>query len=116
MTHSREATAVIAELFSRRTFGEAQELLAAGRGAWAPVAHPREVLSDPQILANGYLQDVTDSAGRPFRLVPAPLQFNEEPGDTRRAPDHGEHTDEVLAELGLSTEEVLEFKITGAVL
>ncbi len=115
-THFREATAVIADLFSRRTFREAQDLLAAGRGAWAPVAHPREVLTDPQVLANGYLRDVTDSAGRPFQLVPAPLQFNEEPGDTRRAPDHGEHTDEVLAELGLSTEEVLELKIAGAVL
>ena len=34
----------------------------------------------------------------------------------RRAPDHGEHTDEVLLELGLSYDEIIEHKIAGAVL
>jgi crotonobetainyl-CoA:carnitine CoA-transferase CaiB-like acyl-CoA transferase len=34
----------------------------------------------------------------------------------RRAPDHGEHTDEVLLELGLTYEQIIEHKVSGAVL
>jgi hypothetical protein len=34
----------------------------------------------------------------------------------RGAPGHGEHTDEVLLELGLSYDEILQHKVTGAVL
>ncbi|TVT26035.1 CoA transferase [Amycolatopsis acidiphila] len=116
MKHNEEATAALAELFGERTFEEVSAILAAGRGPWAPVQRPIDVLSDPQVVANGYLQDVKDSKGNPFQLVPAPLQFDGESGDTRRAPEHGEHTDEVLGELGLDMDRILELKISGSVL
>jgi crotonobetainyl-CoA:carnitine CoA-transferase CaiB-like acyl-CoA transferase len=74
------------------------------------------VLSDPQVVANGYLQQLKDANGTSFQLVPAPLQFDGESGETRRAPGHGEHTDEVLGELGLDMDRILELKISGAVL
>jgi crotonobetainyl-CoA:carnitine CoA-transferase CaiB-like acyl-CoA transferase len=116
MTNNREAVAELAALFGSRTFDEVTAILATGKGAWAPVQRPIDVLSDPQVVANGYLQDVKDANGNPFQLVPAPLQFNGETGDTRRAPGHGEHTDEVLGELGMDMEQILELKISGAVL
>jgi crotonobetainyl-CoA:carnitine CoA-transferase CaiB-like acyl-CoA transferase len=49
-------------------------------------------------------------------MVASPLQFDEEPPDLTRAPDHGEHTDQVLEELGLEMDAILELKIKGAVL
>jgi crotonobetainyl-CoA:carnitine CoA-transferase CaiB-like acyl-CoA transferase len=116
MTNNREAIAELAALFGSRTFDEVAEVLSTVKGAWAPVQRPIDVLSDPQVVANGYLQDVKDANGNPFQLVPAPLQFNGETGDTRRAPGHGEHTDEVLGELGLDIDQILELKISGAVL
>jgi crotonobetainyl-CoA:carnitine CoA-transferase CaiB-like acyl-CoA transferase len=116
MTNNREAIAEIAALIGSRTFDEVREILSDGRGAWAPVQRPREVLSDPQIIANGYLQDLEDANGTAFQLVPAPLQFNGESGVTRRAPSHGEHTDEVLGELGIDMDRILELKIAGVVL
>jgi crotonobetainyl-CoA:carnitine CoA-transferase CaiB-like acyl-CoA transferase len=116
MTNNREAVAELAALFGSRTFDEVTAILATGKGAWAPVQRPIDVLSDPQVVANGYLQDVKDANGNPFQLVPAPLQFNGETGDTRRAPGHGEHTDEVLGELGMDMEQILALKISGAVL
>jgi len=116
MKNNKEANAELAALFGARTFDEVTEVLSAGRGPWAPVQRPIDVLSDPQIVANGYLRDLKDDKGNAFQLVPAPLQFNGESGDTRRAPAHGEHTDEVLGELGLDTDEIIELKIAGAVL
>ena len=49
-------------------------------------------------------------------MVPSPLQFDETPPDLTRAPEHGEHTDEVLTELGLDMDAILELKVKGAVL
>ena len=83
---------------------------------WAPVQTAAELLEDPQVLANGYLREVEAASGTVFRMVASPLQFDEEPPDLTRAPDHGEHTDEVLAELGLDTDAILDLKIKGAIL
>jgi crotonobetainyl-CoA:carnitine CoA-transferase CaiB-like acyl-CoA transferase len=116
MTNNTEAIAALAELFAARTFDEVTEVLSTVKGAWAPVQRPIDVLSDPQVVANGYLQQLKDANGTPFQLVPAPLQFDGESGETRRAPGHGEHTDEVLGELGLDMDRILELKISGAVL
>ena len=71
----------------------------------------------PQAIANGYLEPVTTSAtGTEFRLPANPVQFDETPVSVRGAPEHGEHTDEVLLELGLTYDEIIEHKVSGAVL
>ena len=116
MKNNKEAVAELAALFGARTYDEAVRLLNSTGGAWAPVQRPIDVLSDPQIVANGYVKDLKDANGTPFKLVPAPLQFNGESGTPTRAPGHGEHTDEVLGELGLDMDKIIELKISGAVL
>jgi crotonobetainyl-CoA:carnitine CoA-transferase CaiB-like acyl-CoA transferase len=106
------------EAFARFTLGELTERFATLKGAWGLVQTPRELFDDPQVRANGYLVDVMDPAGGPsFQLVGPPVQFAEAPAHgLRPAPGHGEQTDEVLAELGIGTEELLELKVDGAVL
>ncbi|HEX9548716.1 MAG TPA: hypothetical protein VF942_15360, partial [Acidimicrobiales bacterium] len=72
---------------------------------------------DPQAVANGYLQDVTaDDGTTSFTLVANPVQFNELPPDLRRAPEHGEHTEDLLLELGVGWEDIARFKELGAIL
>ena len=83
---------------------------------WAPVQQPSELLDDPQVLANGYIREITHSSGETFRMVPSPIQFDEEPAELTRAPDHGEHTDEVFLELGYSMDELIELKIKNVIL
>jgi crotonobetainyl-CoA:carnitine CoA-transferase CaiB-like acyl-CoA transferase len=111
-----ELIAELAALFAARPYAEAVELLNSTGGAWAPVQRPIDVLSDPQIVANSYIKDLKDANGTPFKLVPAPLQFNGESGTPTRAPGHGEHTDELLTELGLDMDQIINLKISGAVL
>ena len=50
------------------------------------------------------------------KLVAAPLEFNETPVQITRAPGLGEHTDEVLQEVGFDMDQILDMKIKGAVL
>ena len=49
-------------------------------------------------------------------MVTTPVQFDEQPGRPTRAPEHGEHTEAVLLELGLSWDEIAALKASGAVL
>jgi crotonobetainyl-CoA:carnitine CoA-transferase CaiB-like acyl-CoA transferase len=64
------------------------------------------------VVANGYLTQVDDR----FPLVRSPAQFDELRPELRRAPGHGEHTEEVLLELGRSWENIAELKAAEAIL
>ena len=114
--NKRACIEALDEAFAAKTLAEWKDVLADFEGVWAPVQTVKEVANDPQVIANGYVRDVTNADGQTFKLVTAPLQFNETPPDLTRAPGHGEHTDEVLLELGLEMDEVLNLKLKGAIL
>jgi crotonobetainyl-CoA:carnitine CoA-transferase CaiB-like acyl-CoA transferase len=107
---------VLDEIFASRSFSEWKQVLLEVEGVWAPVQSAGEVLEDQQVLANGYVREIQAASGATFRAVAAPIQFDGEPPDLVRAPEHGEHTDEVLAELGLDMDAILELKVAGVVL
>ena len=75
---------------------------------------PRELNDDVQAHANGYLPAV-DRDGSRFTLVASPVQFDEQPVALRPAPDLGQHTEEVLLELGLSWDEIGVYRDSGAI-
>jgi crotonobetainyl-CoA:carnitine CoA-transferase CaiB-like acyl-CoA transferase len=81
---------------------------------WSLVASPVEVLADPQVVANGYLAAHPEHARA--RLPGSPAQFDDVPHEVRRrAPATGEHTDEILAELGVDAAEIARLHEIGAV-
>jgi crotonobetainyl-CoA:carnitine CoA-transferase CaiB-like acyl-CoA transferase len=111
-----ECATLLDDIFATKTLEEWKPIMLEVEGVWAPVQTADELLTDPQVLANGYLRDVESAGGTTFKMATSPLQFDEEPPDLTRAPDHGEHTDQVLEELGLDTEAILDLKVKGAVL
>lgn len=111
-----EATTVLRQIFAERDLAEWQKILADEPGVWSPIATPAEVLEDPQAIANGYLMNVTDANGAVYRTVGAPIQFDQTPPAPSRSPEHGEHTDEILEELGMSWDDIIAAKVSGAVL
>jgi crotonobetainyl-CoA:carnitine CoA-transferase CaiB-like acyl-CoA transferase len=48
--------------------------------------------------------------------VANPVQFDETPAELTRAPEHGEHTEAILLELGLDWDAIIALKESGAVL
>jgi crotonobetainyl-CoA:carnitine CoA-transferase CaiB-like acyl-CoA transferase len=69
------------------------------------MATPSEVLEDVQVQALDYVpRHPTHATGR---LASSPVQFDDEPVVmSRGAPNVGEHTREVLHELGLASDEI----------
>ncbi|MEW6471519.1 MAG: CoA transferase [Actinomycetota bacterium] len=112
----KECIALLDEIFATRTLAEWQVRLSRVQGVWGPVQTALEVHDDPQVLANGYLPELKLDDGTPFRLVANPVQFDETPPELTPAPGHGQHTDEILLELGLDWDHILALKETGALL
>ena len=111
----KECVQELAQTFAARTLAEWRETLAQVEGVWAPMQSAREVGSDPQALANGYLPEVDRGDGTTFTLVASPVQFDETPPTLRPAPEAGQHTEEVLLSLGLTWEQIAELKTSGAI-
>jgi crotonobetainyl-CoA:carnitine CoA-transferase CaiB-like acyl-CoA transferase len=98
--------------FGKRTFAECKELLSRIDAPWAPVQAVEELLDDPQVEANGYIGTVSED-GLEYRLPTVPVQIDERPPPLRRAPEHGEHTEAVLLELGYSWDDITALRAAG---
>lgn len=82
---------------------------------WAPVQSPAEVAADPQVAAAGALLEVEDGAGGTYRSPAAPARFPGADAQVRPpAPRLGQHTREVLADLGYSADQIQAMLTAGA--
>lgn len=100
-----------------RTTQEALAELEKARIPAGAVNTAQEALDDPHIRAMGYLQPM-DFPGLPGSapIMETPVRLSRTPGALRaRAPLLGEHTDEILASLGYSPEEIASFRAEGVV-
>ena len=112
--HADAAAGELAAIFATMSLDECKQALATTHGVWAPVQRAEELHDDPQVIANGMIRDVDYPTGTLAMTAP-PVLFDEEGGDPRPAPDFGEHTDEILTELGLGTAEIDAHRARGIV-
>lgn len=100
-----------------RTSAQAIAELEAARIPAGPVMTADQVLNDPQVKARELLKFVDyPGARKPVPLADTPVRLSETPGGIRnRAPMLGEHTDEVLAEIGYSPQEIGDLRAAQVV-
>ncbi len=84
-------------------------------GQWTIVQDTLAAAADPQTVANGYIVDCETAGGVPYQLVGAPMQYDESPPQSRRAPEFNEHGDDILQEVGLDWDAIVELKTRGVV-
>ena len=118
--HARDANrlacvAALDEVFAGRTYEEWKQLLRQLDAPWSPVQSIEELLTDPQVLANDYLGEVVIEGGPTYRLPTVPVQFDERPPALRPAPEHGEHTEAILLELGYEWDDIIRLKETSVI-
>lgn len=101
--------------FTVLDFAEIARRLDAADLVWAPVQTPAQVAADPQVAASGALLEVDDGHGGTYRSPAAPARFPGADAKVRpAAPGLGQHTREVLAEIGYSAEQIEAMLSAGA--
>jgi crotonobetainyl-CoA:carnitine CoA-transferase CaiB-like acyl-CoA transferase len=81
-----------------------------------PVRKIKDMLEDPQTLARDMVIEVDHPVAGPVQALGLPIKFSHGNGVTRRgAPQYGEHTAEVLQELGYSNEDIAALAASQAV-
>ena len=114
--NAEECVARLDEGFGRMTLAEVTAAFEGFDGVWAPYQTLDELYEDEAVVANGYLPTMTAGNGQEVQLVASPAQFDEQPFATERAPEHGEHTEMILMDLGYDWDRITAFKEAGAVL
>ncbi len=108
---------IMAAWCADKTRAEVLELLEKAKMPAAPLYSTQDVLDDPHVRAMGYLRRVPfPGAARAVPIVETPFRMSATPGTIRRrAPLLGEHTDEVLGEIGYGTAEIDRLREGGIV-
>ena len=113
----RNAEALVAimdEKFAQKTRDEWARILEEEGCIFTPVQTPAEVCNDPQALANDYFIDVDHPDWGDIRMAGFPWDFSETPASWRRkAPAFGEHSEEILAEMGYTKADIESLKKAG---
>lgn len=120
VTHKERLLPIIKKTFGQFTKAELMDKLEATGLPFAPIAKPEELFDDPHLNASGGLLEmtVTDGirAGEKARLPALPLEMDGRRFGIRRdVPRQGQHTREIMAEVGYSDEEIDALIGQGAV-
>lgn len=116
IANAADATAIFADAFAAHDLAHWREVLHDEPGVRGALATPRETLNDPQVEPNGYVITNLDDHGEKYRIVAAPVQFDETPPGPTRAPEHGQHTEEILLELDVDWDQIAHAKDVKAIL
>jgi len=105
-----------AEAWTRtRTKAEAMAELNQHDIPCGPILSMEELAAEPSLRASGTVVEVDHPARGKYLSVGNPIKLSDSPTEVRRSPLLGEHTEEVLAELGLSAAEIAELRVAKAI-
>ena len=112
---------ILQKIFKRYTKADLMEKLEKTGLPFAPIARPDDLFDDPHLKAGGGLVPLTvtdgDLKGETFDLPALPIEMDGQRfGLHQPVPHAGEHTREVLAELGYSDSDIQAMLDTGAIM
>jgi crotonobetainyl-CoA:carnitine CoA-transferase CaiB-like acyl-CoA transferase len=107
---------IVAEIIARHELAQLTELFDRIDIPFSPVAKPGDLFDDPQLNAENRMLDIAFPNGARARIPRIPIEIGgHDLGLRRQAPAVGEHTAEILTELGVTTAEIEGLKRRGIV-
>ena len=111
-----DVNARIATHVARRTTAEWAEVFSAAQMWWAPVNDHDAVIADPQVQHNDSFDLYEHPAAGSVRVLKHPVSYDGiRPGVRTAPPELGEHTRDVLADLGYTSDDIDALREAGAV-
>ena len=102
-----ELVLIIENVFRTKTYAEWVDILSKNKLIWSPLQTPLEVTEDEQAITNDYFTDWDHPSYGKIKLLNNPIKLSKAPAENRsKAPELGEHTDQILLDLGYSSEEI----------
>lgn len=109
--NAKDLVAVFDKRFATKTRDEWMKILKEEGCICTPIQSPLEVSNDPQALANNYFINVQHPDWGKIKMVGFPWDFSETPAQWRcKAPDFGQHSEEILSEIGFNKDEIAKLK------
>jgi crotonobetainyl-CoA:carnitine CoA-transferase CaiB-like acyl-CoA transferase len=111
-----QLTTILDDVFSAQPIAHWYEVFNGVHVTFGPVRGPQEVIDDPQLRANEIVVPLEGAGSKLTSTISSPIQVH---GVTkvpaRRAPDIGEHNEEVLRQLGFDATEIDSLRASGAI-
>ncbi len=98
-----------------KTKFEVMEILNPLNVPCGPILSMRELAEEPSLRATGTIVEVDHPERGKYLTVGNPIKLSDSPAEVKRSPLLGEHTDEILGEIGMSGAEIETAKSEGAV-
>jgi crotonobetainyl-CoA:carnitine CoA-transferase CaiB-like acyl-CoA transferase len=114
--NSAQLAAILDKIFAAAPLAHWHDAFERARVTYGIVKTAAEVTTDPQTLANDIIVPIEGGSGHMTRTVSSPIRIHGVPkAAARRAPELGEHNDEILKELGFTNNEIDGFRAGGSV-
>jgi formyl-CoA transferase len=111
-----QLTAILDDVFAAQPMEHWYEVLSSVHVTFGAVRGPQEVINDPQLPANDIVVPLEGAGGNLSTTISSPIQVHGVAKvPARRAPDLGEHNEEILRELGFGAKDIDALRASGAV-
>ena len=116
MANMPQLTAILDQIFSSQPMSHWYEVFNGVHVTFGAVREPKEVVNDPQLPANDIVVPLEGAGGKLTSTISSPIQVH---GVTKvpakRAPQIGEHNEEVLNELGFDAKAIDGLRASGVI-
>ena len=114
MANMSQLTAILDEVFGAEPMAHWYEVFSGLHVTFGAVRGPEEVINDPQLRANNIIVPLEGAGGSLTSTISSPIQVHGvEKVPARRAPEIGEHNQEILQDLGFDPKEIEGFATSG---
>jgi len=116
MANMSQLTAILDEVFAEHPMAHWYQVFSGVHVTFGAVRDPQEVVNDPQLRANDIVVPLEGAGDKLTSTISNPIQVHGvNKVAAKRAPDVGEHNEEVLKELGFSATEIDGLRASGAI-